>query len=45
MNNEKNKKEWQHAEAEIIAIDADDVIVTSGDSTPGTDPELPIEEF
>ena len=47
MNNEKNKKKWEHAEAEIIAIDTDDVIVTSGDvnPTPGTDPELPIEEF
>ncbi len=41
MNNEKNKRKWEHAEAEIIAIDTEDVIVTSGEG----DPELPIEEF
>ncbi len=37
MDNEKNKKEWEHAEVEIIAI-SEDVIVTS-------DIEMPIEDL
>ena len=41
MKNENNKKEGERPEAEIIAIDTNDVIVTSGEG----DPELPIEEF
>lgn len=38
------KKEWQKAEVEVIMIDNDDMIVTSGETDSTGDVELPIEE-
>ena len=38
------KKEWRQAEVEVIKIDNNDIIVTSGETESTGDIELPIVE-